>query len=325
MSIRHSIISRIADGNFHSGESLAKDLNVSRASIWQHIKALEACGLDIHAVQGKGYRLSHPIELLNSDALEQRLVSSFPLQFSTLDYFPDLESTNQFLLNKMSTENIHGKVCLTEYQSQGRGRQGRSWVSPYAHGLCLSVGWHFQPIPDGMSGLGLAIGVALAQALQSCGVASPGLKWPNDIVIDNRKLAGILIDMQLQGGGSCDVVIGVGLNIHATTDYQAKIDQPWAVLEDVVHSRIERNVVAETILISIFNMLITYAAEGFSAASSQWAEYDLLRGKDVNVNTGEDVISGRMQGVDENGALLLVNAKGQQRFFSGDVSVRLRA
>ncbi|MBE8168678.1 MAG: biotin--[acetyl-CoA-carboxylase] ligase, partial [Shewanella sp.] len=206
--------------HFVSGEELAKQLGVTRATISNHIDALEQAGVGIYSVKGKGYKLEKPVLLID----DTRLINRIP---NRCFYFDEIDSTNSFIL-KHGDELASGDVCIAEYQSAGRGRRGRTWISPYASHLYCSLYWNF---PKGMAqvmGLSLVVGCSLATVLDNMGLTDVAVKWPNDVYLQNRKLAGILVEMSGQADGECQVVIGTGVNLSMPASQAELIDQPWS-------------------------------------------------------------------------------------------------
>ncbi|HEX7025963.1 MAG TPA: biotin--[acetyl-CoA-carboxylase] ligase, partial [Gammaproteobacteria bacterium] len=225
---RQKLLRHMADMQFHSGESLGQALGLSRAAVWKHMQALQADGLVCEAVHGKGYRLSVPVEPLDSGVIRLALSSSHAdaLELIVLD---ETDSTNGHLLARAVQRPPHVLVCLAEQQTAGRGRRGRSWQSPYGTSLALSLMWRFEAGAAALAGLSLATGVVVAESLEQAGAAGLQLKWPNDLVWQGRKLGGILLEVAGDVTGPCYVVIGIGLNIATETGHAAmqSVDQPW--------------------------------------------------------------------------------------------------
>ncbi|HMX99009.1 MAG TPA: biotin--[acetyl-CoA-carboxylase] ligase, partial [Agitococcus sp.] len=195
------LLTLLADGQFHSGVDLAKQLNVSRTTISKRVADWQALGLDIDTVTGKGYRLHTPIDWLNQQQIFQYIPSPIQALISEFVIYPVVSSTNDAVAQSLQKKSQSGVVCLAEMQSAGRGRRGRTWLSPPAGTFYGSVGWVFNEGFQVVEGLSLAIGVAVIQALNTCGVEGLQLKWPNDIVWQGKKLGGILIEMNAEVGG----------------------------------------------------------------------------------------------------------------------------
>jgi BirA family transcriptional regulator, biotin operon repressor / biotin---[acetyl-CoA-carboxylase] ligase len=323
MKIGHaSLLSIISDGELHSGEALASQLNISRAAIWKSIKQLESLGLLIESVQSKGYRLAKSIELLSENKIRSLLSAQATQSCSGIDILFKTESTNSYLFNLLASENIHGKVVLAEYQSHGRGRRGNKWYSPLGSGLIVSMGWRFDVVPKDMSLLSLYIGVAIARALQSEKIEHVGLKWPNDIIVDDKKLGGILIEVRGETSGPVDVVIGVGLNYDLSVLAKARIEQP--VTDICSHSKqsLSRNNITAVLLSNIFEVLESMKAEQSSALLDEWRALDCYIGQRAKLLLPNVEVEGVLKGVDDQGSLLMSVSGQIKSFNSGQVSLR---
>ncbi|MDP5255835.1 MULTISPECIES: bifunctional biotin--[acetyl-CoA-carboxylase] ligase/biotin operon repressor BirA [unclassified Vibrio] len=309
-----AILQRIADGQFHSGEALGEDLGISRAAVAKHIKSLRAWGLDIYRVQGKGYCLEKPLQLLDSEKIVSR--------FGRVDVFAEIDSTNQYLMEQL-TELEQGRVCLAEYQSAGRGRRGRKWVSPFGQNLYLSMYWNLSAGLGAAMGLSLAIGIATVEALEKLDIHGVKLKWPNDLYYQDKKLAGVLVELSGQTGGVADVVIGMGMNIAISEQDSQAITQPWSCIEEIVPGRrIDRNQLASALIESWHQTLVEYETSGLGAFLARWQRLDNYLGRPVRLIIGEQQHHGVMKGINEQGAVLLENDQGTQAFFGGEISMR---
>ncbi|MGY8862292.1 MAG: biotin--[acetyl-CoA-carboxylase] ligase, partial [Pseudomonadales bacterium] len=232
----NQLLHLLADGQFHSGTDLGQHLNMSRAAVWKQLKGVEALGVKLHRVRGRGYRISGGLDLLDVEAIQRQLPVLDPTFNVQLQM--SLPSTNQTLMQRQQQQSIHAEVILAEVQTSGRGRLGRHWQSPFGQNIALSLGWSFVGGAAALEGLSLVVGVALAQALGDLGVHQVQLKWPNDVLVGGKKLAGILLEMRGDATGPCNVVIGIGLNVHLTHD--DAIDQPWVSLAQLGY-RLSRN------------------------------------------------------------------------------------
>ena len=311
----------MADGRFHSGEALGRALGVTRAAVWKALKGLDAYQLRVDAVPGRGYRLAEPVELLDSDAVRQRLDAVSAAQLGGLELHLELDSTNAALRRRIHDLPC-GHACFAERQVNGRGRRGRPWVSPFARNLYLSLTWHFDGGAAELSGLSLAVAVAVLQALQRSGVPDVGLKWPNDVVVQGRKLAGILLEVSGEENGRWRVVTGVGVNVRMPSQEAAAIDQPWTDVESL-RPGVRRNDLAGDLLHELLLAHAQYAQAGFAPFRERWQAADAVAGRPVVLSTPREAFAGRAQGVDDDGALLLDGAAGLQRFTTGEVSLRL--
>jgi BirA family biotin operon repressor/biotin-[acetyl-CoA-carboxylase] ligase len=319
MSTRHALLKLLADGAFHSGPVLGERLGVSRAAVNKAIQSLIDRGADIHCVTGRGYRLVEPFVPL-SEVPICKLLAKHQVR-NEVEIFDEVDSTNQQLLR--SPDLSSGRVCLAEAQSAGRGRRGRSWVATPFHNILMSMSWRFETGPAGLAGLSLAAGVAVLRALEEFGVRDAGLKWPNDILRDGRKLAGLLIDLRGEVSGPSLVVIGLGLNVHLAPTDAALIDQPWISLRDSLPAPVDRNRLAGLLVLHLGEMFRAFEQAGFEVFRAEWERHHLYTGKAVRLHTGQEDVSGTVDGIDANGGLRVrVEGGALRTFHSGDVSLR---
>ena len=228
-AIRETLIQKLVKGEFLSGQALGDELGVSRAAISKHIAALQDMGFDIFSVTGKGYRLAEPIELLSEEKIVSHIESSNIV--AKVEVHNVIDSTNSYLMRRLPNQLTQGQVCLAEYQSAGRGRRGRQWISPFGSQIYLSMYWYLEEGLSGAMGLSLLSALAVSDAVQAVSGVQVQLKWPNDIYIDGVKLAGILIDLEGQALEPSHSVIGIGLNLDMPEEAAAKIDQRWTDLQ----------------------------------------------------------------------------------------------
>ena len=322
MSLRFEILKTLGDGRFHSGAQLGRALGVSRTAVWKHLQALGNLGIDVFAVTGKGYRLARPLELLNRDGILAALSTESRVLLADLELHPHIDSTNAYLSTKAASLPS-GHACLAEYQSSGRGRRGRTWVSPYAASVYLSLLWRFSVSPTVLSGLGLVSGVAVARALRQAGLRDFGLKWPNDVIWQGRKLAGTLLEMSGESYGPISVVIGVGLNVRMPATAGAHIDQAWVDMETALGKSVSRNTLAGLLLQHLLLALRQFEAQGLTPFINEWQQWDMVTGKTIRLQLPNETLTGIAKGIDHNGALLLQCRGTISSHMAGEVSVRL--
>ncbi len=314
----------LADGRFHSGAALGETIGIGRSAVWKQIRALEAMGLEIHAVQGKGYRLATQLELLDRNLILAGLGASRASELRGFEIFYLIDSTNRYLMER-AADGLEGPyLCLAESQSAGRGRRGRSWISPFGRNLYLSLQWRFELGADALPALSLAAGVAAAAALENMGVAGIGIKWPNDLYHGERKLGGLLIELAGEASGPWDAVVGLGLNIDMKDLSALDIDQPWTDLRSALGRRPERNGVAITIIDALMDALAKFEREGFAPFRESFQRFDVTRGREVELHQGANQIKrGVSLGVGEQGALMLQCESGISQVTSGEISLRI--
>jgi BirA family biotin operon repressor/biotin-[acetyl-CoA-carboxylase] ligase len=319
------LLDLLADGLFHSGTEMAQMLGISRSAVWKHLQVLEGLGLELMALSGKGYRLRRPLQLLRQQAIYQHLTLQAKDMISKLEIWPSIASTNTFLVDMAHRGIDSGRVCLAEYQTAGKGRRGRRWVSPFGHNIYLSVLWRYQNGPAAIAGLSLAVGVATVRALQLVGVEGLGLKWPNDIYWRERKLAGILIEVSGESGGPSHVVVGLGINLYLPPQHADTIDQAWVDLTHILGDEVmqQRNRIVALLLNELLPVVANFEEQRLECYLAAWRSLDCMLGKAAIVRIGEQAFSGRAAGVDEQGLLLLEDESGTVRSFaSGEVSLR---
>ncbi|MEJ2566690.1 MAG: bifunctional biotin--[acetyl-CoA-carboxylase] ligase/biotin operon repressor BirA [Gammaproteobacteria bacterium] len=317
MSLRFNILETLGDGHFHSGAELGR-----RTAVWKHLQALGDLGLDIFAVTGKGYRLAHPLELLRENDIHAALRDDSRPLLAGLELHAHLDSTNTHL-SRQAANLPSGYACLAEYQSTGKGRRGRTWVSPYAGSVYLSLLWRFTVSPTVLSGLGLVSGVAVARALRQAGLHDIGLKWPNDVIWQGRKLAGTLLEMTGESYGPVNVVIGIGLNVRMSAAAGKQIDQAWVDVETALGSSVSRNTLAGLLLHHLLLALQDFQARGLAPFLREWQQWDIVTGKEVRLQLPHETLTGIAKGIDHNGALLLQSRGTINSYLAGEVSVRL--
>lgn len=324
MAIR-SLLSILADGRFHSGRELGEVLGVSRSAIWKQIRKLEEFGLEIYSVKGRGYRVPGGLDLLDVEQIKAELEPAVLSQIKDVELELSMPSTNQQAVQQSQTCDCHGSLYLAEQQTAGRGRRGRQWVSPFGRNLYFSLVWRFENGAAALEGLSLLVGLSLLKGIQRMGIAGVQLKWPNDLLWKDRKLAGILLEMTGDASGDCQVVIGVGVNVEMPLEHSVAIDQPWIDLQSLAGVKLSRNKLLAALLAELVPALNRFAKDGFSPLVDQWHEHHAYQDQMINLNIGQNALEGVCRGVDASGALLLETAEGTQSFHGGEVSVRRKA
>ena len=323
MKVWLSLLQVLADGRFHSGEALGELLGMSRAAVWKQLRKLQARGINIQAVRGRGYRLPYPIEFLCAESIQAALPDAARALIAGIETFPEIDSTSSYLKSRATQGATSGSVCLAESQGAGRGRQGRTWISPFGCNLYLSLLWRFNAGPGAIAGLSLVVGVALAHALEPIVGHRVGLKWPNDVVWHGEKLAGILVEIAGEASGPSYAVIGIGVNIRMPEDAGGDIDQPWTDLARVCRQPVSRNALAASVLEQVTQALRRFEVQGLDAFLNPWRELDATVGKPIELHLPGRVIGGQAKGIDENGALMIQVGNELRRFASGEVSLRI--
>lgn len=315
-----ALLSLLADGEVHSGESLASCLGVSRTAIWKQIKRAADDGYAIETIRGKGYRLVTAIDLLGASAIVSQLPGDLRASVQ-LAVHEALDSTNAEVIRRRA-EFEDGKtfVCIADHQTAGRGRRGRQWQSPRGENLYLSFGLTFRGGFSMLDGLSLVLGVAVAEALEALGLSPVALKWPNDVFYNGKKLAGILVELQGElEEGVVNVVAGIGLNVHMTDAGQ--IDQEWTSLAKAQSDRIwSRNRVAAALIESVVSAADRFATDGFKSFQSRWQARDEFYGRSLFARDGD--LSGVGKGIDSSGNYLVAVGDRLESVRAGELSLR---
>lgn len=317
------LLAWLADGDFHSGESLGEALGISRAAVWKRIQQARHHGYDIQAVTGKGYRLVAGVTPLPSaEVLRSQFPSALRSHIRVVQVCEVVDSTNE-RCQQLLAEGDGSVVCLARSQSAGRGRHGRNWFSPAGRNFYGSVGAHLPYGFAALEGLSLALGVSVLEELRSFGVQRLGLKWPNDLMTPaGEKVGGILIEVQGDPQGPCQVVVGLGLNVSLLPQDRAQLDRPVAALTDHLPVGAVLTGLEGRLLAAMAGLLLDFPRHGFAPYRERWSSADIWSGAMVSVVQGNRMVSGIERGVDERGNLCLETGDGLQTFFGGEVSLR---
>lgn len=309
------LIKVLSDGEVHSGQQLGQELGMSRAGINKHIQTIREWGVEILTLPGKGYRFPAPMNLLDKDAITHYHPSD------RIEVIPVIDSTNQYLLDKLS-ELDSGDACVAEYQYAGRGRRGRQWVSAFGRNLYLSMYWRLEQGPAAAIGLSLVVGIVIAEVLNRQGAAERvKVKWPNDLYLDDKKLAGILVELTGKTGDAAQIVIGIGINISMSSEQQKSINQRWTNLQQA-GMKIERNKLIAEIIAELKETLTQFENEGLSPFIPRWLTLDNFINRPVKLIIGEQEIHGIARGIDQQGALLLDINGVITPYIGGEISLR---
>jgi BirA family biotin operon repressor/biotin-[acetyl-CoA-carboxylase] ligase len=323
---REALVRLLADGELHTGPQLAAALGCSRSAVWKALQGLEHWGLQLDSLPGRGYQLAAPLDLLDAEQIHAELKPDVGQRIVDLSLHWVTDSTNRRLQSEPAPSGGCARICLAEFQTGGRGRRGRRWFSPLASGLCLSLAWRFDTPPPGIAALGPAVGAMLREALAGP-AADARLKWPNDIVTERGKLAGLLLEVDGEADGPLTVVIGIGVNVSDRPSLPPgdKAALPPASLSD--SGRVpSRSRLAAQIIDALVRGLRQFQAEGFAPFADHWAIWDAFRDRPVTVTVaGQPPRGGIARGVAADGALLLEAGGRIETLYSGDVSLRAAA
>ncbi|MEB0105427.1 bifunctional biotin--[acetyl-CoA-carboxylase] ligase/biotin operon repressor BirA [Pseudomonas sp. MH9.3] len=314
-----TLLKLLKDGRFHSGESLGAALGISRSAVWKQLQNLEAeLNLPIHKVRGRGYQLASPLVFLNA---EEIVLNTAPLSWA-VQVFDSIDSTNAEALRLVNAGMEPPFIVLSEQQTAGRGRRGRKWVSPFAQNIYYSLVLRIEGGLRQLEGLSLVVGLAVMHALRESGVQGAALKWPNDVLVGQKKIAGILLELVGDPADICHVVLGIGINVNMQK--ADDVDQEWTSVQLQTGVAINRNHLAAQLSRHLNSYLERHRASGFSELQEEWELNHLWQGKAVSLIAGINHIDGVVLGVDRQGALRL-DVDGVEKIYSGgELSLRLR-
>ena len=319
-SVKEQLIKQLALGEFVSGQLIGEQLGISRAAISKHVRGLNEMGLDIFRVTGKGYRLAKPLVLLDKAEIIRQISPDSVVPI--VDVHGIIDSTNSYLQRRIPHQVKQGQVCVAEYQDAGRGRRGRQWVSPFGSHIYMSMYWCLEQGISAAMGLSVVTALAVSDAIKKCYQVDVELKWPNDIYVGGKKLAGILIDLEGQALEASHSVIGIGVNINMPVQAAENIDQPWTDLQSNTAIKIDRNQLLASIISCLQVRLKQHKESGIVTMLDDWFKHDVYLNKPVKLITGEKETLGICRGINNQGALLL-EVDGQVKpIYGGEVSLR---
>jgi len=312
----------LADGQFHSGEDVARSLGRSRATLSEALKRAPDLGLDLFSVPGRGYRLAAPIEFLDAELLARELRSTRV----RLEVIDEVDSTSTQVLARAAAGAPSGTCLAAEWQSAGRGRRGRSWVCALGGSLTFSLLWRFERGAAHLGGLSLAVGVAVARALAACGVERVQVKWPNDLVVDFRKLAGILVEASGEMQGPSVAVIGVGVNYRLAERVVDRIDQPVIDVARAASTLPSRSELLARLLRELAQVLEEFEQRGFAGVRDTWRTLHAYQGRRVRVMPPrESPFDAEVADIAPDGALLVRLDDGRVvALASAEISLRAK-
>jgi BirA family biotin operon repressor/biotin-[acetyl-CoA-carboxylase] ligase len=312
-----TLLNLLKDGRFHSGQDLGAALGISRSAVWKQLQHLEAeLGLSIHKVRGRGYQLATPLMLLDPLKIAE-MAPGWPVAV-----FDSIDSTNAEGLRAIGQGRSAPFLVLAERQVSGRGRRGRKWVSPFADNLYYSLVLRIDGGMRQLEGLSLVVGLAVMHTLRKVGVAGAGLKWPNDVLVGNKKIAGILLELVGDPADVCHVVLGIGINVNMQA--AEEVDQQWTSVRLESGQVCDRNALAVQLSEQLQAYIQRHQDRGFSALQAEWQDGHLWQGRSVSLIAGTNQIDGVVLGINNQGALRL-QVDGVEKLFSGgELSLRLR-
>jgi BirA family transcriptional regulator, biotin operon repressor / biotin---[acetyl-CoA-carboxylase] ligase len=317
--IIRTILSRLSTGQFCSGQVLGEELGLSRTAVANYISRLQQLGLDIYSVRGRGYCLSAAITLLDAAQINR----SQNIKRPQVLVHEITDSTNSQMQQRLKAGTIteSGSTIVAEAQTSGRGRRGRNWYSPFGSNLYFSMYWRLAHGMQAAMGLSLVVGLAIIRVLKQHYAVNAKLKWPNDVYINEQKVAGILVELSGQVDADCAAIIGIGLNIHMPSAASSNIDQPFTTLAQHTTAPINRNQLIVNLQIELIDILTEFSQSGFANFVNEFNVVNQYQDLPIKVIANGEKL-GVCRGVDKQGALLLETTETIEAIFGGEISVR---
>ncbi|MEH6461221.1 biotin--[acetyl-CoA-carboxylase] ligase [Chitinimonas sp. JJ19] len=317
----YPLLRLLSADQFRPGPELAEALGVSRASISLALKSVADLGVTVHTAKSRGYRLDKPIDWLDERKVAEHLGTQ--ARYFDLRLFDEIDSTNTALMQQAGQGAPAGLVFAAEHQTAGRGRRGRRWQGELGDALMFSLLWRFNLGVADLSGLSLAVGLAVARALEGLGLSAARLKWPNDIVTEQgAKLGGILIELAGEAHGPSTVVIGIGLNLRLSDTVRGSVEQAAESLAMLGYGG-DRNRLLAALLAELAVLLPQFEHGGFLPLLPQWEARHAMQGAPARLLLPNgDSVAGTALGVAPDGALRFATAEGERRVHAGEISLR---
>lgn len=317
-----TLLSILGDGTCHSGSALGQVLGITRSAVWKQINQLIDFGIPIISIPHQGYQLPNKLILLNKQQitehlLEKKISTPFNLHLTT-----SIHSTNLFLKNLPPSHLL--EICCAETQTQGRGRFGRQWYSPFGENIYCSSRWNLNYDLSKFSGLSLVTSLAILHTLNEFQLAGEiKIKWPNDIYWTDKKLCGSLIEILAESNGNSQVIIGIGLNVNTDTKKHPLLESSWCSLYEITKNHFDRNLIIACLISNLEHYLNKFIANDLNAFMDEWNQVDYLAGKYIQITQPQGSLAGTACGINQQGQLILEDSKGIRHLLSsGDTSVQ---
>lgn len=319
---RLAILNALNNGGFISGQLLGEKLGISRAAVSKHIQSLQEMGLDIFKVNGKGYSLNNAVGLLEQSKI-QHYYQALGADTAQIEVQPIIDSTNSELMRRVAAKQPleSGTVIVAEMQQAGRGRRGRVWQSPFGANLYYSYYWRLDDGLQAAMGMSIAVGLAVYDTLKALYQLDIELKWPNDIYLNKEKLAGVLVELDGQPQGPCQLVIGIGINLQMPQSVSHQIDQAWTDLSQHT-SQLNKNKLVAHLTYHLEQRLAQYSETGLQNMYQQWNTLDAFAGQCVELNTGHRSWRGICEGIDMQGGIRIRQDGEAKSYYGGEISLR---
>ena len=321
-----AILNALNKPGFVSGQALGEQLGISRAAVSKHINSLQEMGLDIFKVTGKGYSLNNYAGLLNQSQIQQhynQLNSQLKSQSANVEVHPIIDSTNSELMRRIQAKTAleSGTIIVAEMQQAGRGRRGRVWQSPFGANLYYSYFWRLDDGLQAAMGVSIAVGLAVYDTIKALYDIDLELKWPNDIYLNKQKLAGVLVELDGQPQGPCQLVLGIGINLQMPENFSQNIDQAWTDLSQHTQ-KLDKNELVSSLTYHLEHRLEQYRKSGLQTMHQQWNSLNAFAGECVELNTGHRSWRGICEGIDPQGGIRIRQDGDVKSYYGGEISLR---
>jgi len=314
------LIKLLGDTKYHDEIAIGKQLGISPDKVCQLTSKLEQYKTPLVYSKDKGYKLKSPLILLDTTVLQKKI----HLHDIEIQVLASTTSTNDVVKQKPQDPR-KVSVCFAETQTAGRGRSQKSWHSPFAQNLYLSIYYPVEQAINTLNGISLVVGLAICQAIESSTALekqSLNIKWPNDIFIGSHKLGGILIETMRVKKDHCELIIGVGINVNMQQAPHTMINQPWTSITNITKQYIDRNLLGAEIMNVLVDYLQRFSKLGLEAFQSEWRSRDYLLHQTVSIRSGDNTVHGKCLGINNQGLLIVETNSGEILTFSaGDASV----
>lgn len=320
-----TLLQLLGDGECHSGSELGIALGITRSAIWKQINHLIESGIPVKRIRHQGYQLPNQLILLNKQKIAKHLAAAQRTTPFKLHLFTSIDSTNRYLKDLPLAHSVD--ICCAEIQTQGRGRFGRHWHSPFGENIYCSSRWDLNYDLTKLSGLSLVTSLAIVATLNELDISSNiKIKWPNDILWANKKLCGSLIEILAESNGNVQVIIGIGLNVNSDTKNHPLPDKPWCSLYEITQKHFDRNFLIAKLMTNLETYLIKFIHHDLNYFMDEWSKSDYLFGKNIQVTQSANTFSGLACGINEVGQLILQDESGLKHFLSsGDTSLHQKS
>ncbi|MFK3958750.1 biotin--[acetyl-CoA-carboxylase] ligase [Guptibacillus hwajinpoensis] len=321
-SIRQRLLQMLEEHaeSYVSGQMISETLNVSRTAIWKHVSELRKNGYEVEAVQKKGYRIVSRPDMLSKEEISLKLTTDF--LGKTIYTYPTVEST-QFIAHDYAHKGTpDGTIIVADEQTAGKGRLGRSWHSPPGSGIWTSIILRPKLPPQKAPQFTLIAAVSVVHAIRKQTGLEAEIKWPNDILIDGKKVVGILTELQAEADQIKSIIIGMGINVNATKEDFPEDLTTATSLRIELGKEIKRSVLLAAILNELETLYEEYLNNGFRMIKLLWESYAVSLGRRIKARTLNGVIEGLAKGITEEGVLLLEDESGKMHYiYSADIEI----